>query len=265
MPDSKFLQEYPLYKKFQMGVPMMLRDIPKASAHMYCHSCKSEQTFNMVNNYYDTFSYNDLSQGKVLKAVYGCTSCKSFFQHFLLKIDSKLKYIMKVGQDPPWSIDMDKNLAKLLGEHQEVFKNGLVCESQGYGIGAFSYYRRITELIIGELLGYIPDLMSGEEKGKYEEALKKASETKIAQDKIALVKDLLPPILRPNGMNPLATLHDTLSEGLHEKNDEECMELAENIRGVLIFLVNQVIRSREASKGFTESMKKILAKNQNKV
>jgi len=69
---------------------------------------------------------------------------------------------------------------------------------------------------------------------------------------------LLPPILRPNGMNPLSTLHRILSEGLHQETDERCIELAMTIREVLVFLVNQVTATKASSSRFTESMRKLL-------
>jgi hypothetical protein len=167
---------------------------------------------------------------------------------------------MKVGQYPPWEIKTETNIEKILGDHSEYFKRGLVCESQGYGIGAFGYYRRITEEIIDNLLDEIQDLMSPSEREKYKSALEETKRTIVTQDKIQLVKDLLPTILRPDGMNPLAVLHSSLSEGLHAKTDEDCLSIAETCREVLVFLVNQVAASKLASKGFTESMRKLLDK-----
>jgi hypothetical protein len=144
--------------------------------------------------------------------------------------------------------------------HSEYFKKGLICESQGYGIGAFAYYRRIVEEIIDGQLDEISNLLVGSELKVYREALEKTKQTIVTQEKIALVKDLLPPILRPNEMNPLGVLHSTLSEGLHEDTEETCLEKAASCREVLIFLVNQVQASKAASIGFTESMKKLLEK-----
>lgn len=82
--------------------------------------------------------------------------------------------------------------------------------------------------------------------------------TTITQEKIDLVKDLLPPILRPGGVNPLSTLHSVLSEGLHQESDARCMELAMAVREVLEYLVNQLSTTKTASTTFTESMKKLL-------
>jgi hypothetical protein len=165
---------------------------------------------------------------------------------------------MKVGQEPPWDITPDRDLEKMLGQHSYFYKRGLICESQGYGIGAFSYYRRIVDEIIDELLSGISDLLSAEELGKYQEALEKTKNTTVTQDKIELVKDLLPPILRPNGMNPLGTLHTILSEGLHNETDDQCIELAMEVREVLEFLVNQITTTKNAGAKFTEGMQKLL-------
>ena len=165
---------------------------------------------------------------------------------------------MKVGQEPPWDISLDRTLEKILGDQAEYYKKGLICESQSYGIGAFSYYRRIVEEVIDELLAEIAEVITGEEREHYLEALEQTRKMKEARKKIDLVKDLLPPILRPDGMNPLSILHDVLSQGLHAESDEECIELATTVREVLVFLVNQLARTKTAATSFTESMRKLL-------
>ena len=126
-----------------------------------------------------------------------------------------------------------------------IYKKGLACESIGYGIGAFAYYRRITELVIDKLLDSIKDCLLEEEKPNYIEALEFTQNSHIAEEKIALVKDLLPPSLRPNNYNPLAILHELLSEGIHNLPEEECLEDAKSIREILIFLVDQIENHRK--------------------
>ena len=78
------------------------------------------------------------------------------------------------------------------------------------------------------------------------------------------MKDLLPSILRPDGMNPLGVLHSELSEGLHAETDEDCLENASHIRNILTFLVNQIMASKESAKQFTASMKNLLKKKSEK-
>ena len=261
MPDKKFLEEYPLYKKYEMDVSPTIGKIPKPKINMFCEVCDSEQTFIMNNDYWDDMNRLNIPVDNLCDLTrYLCVGCDTFHRYFLIKISRNLDSIMKVGQYPPRDISMDKNTEKSLKDHAAIFKKGLICESQGYGIGAYAYYRRIVELIIDELLDSISDLIVDEDKTKYQKALDDTKSVNNAQQKIELVKDLLPPILRPNGMNPLSVLHNNLSCGLHKENDEECLRLAEEVRGVLIFLINQTIRSKESSKTFTDGMKKLLDK-----
>jgi hypothetical protein len=262
MPNKEFIEEFPLYRKFFVdSLPAAACDLPEIRINMICRVCKSAQTFAMTNKYHELFGFlNAPIAGQILRMVYRCTHCLNFERFIFFKIDEQRKWLMKIGQFPPWEISGDQNIERLLGKHAGYYTKGLICESQGYGIGAFGYYRRIVEEIIDELLGEIADLLIGAELAEYQEALEATKQTIVAQEKISLVKDLLPPILRPDGMNPLGVLHSALSEGLHADSDETCLEFASTCRTVLLFLVNQVAASKEASMSFTESMKKLLDK-----
>ena len=266
MPNKQFLEEYPLYRRFK--VDRMVSEIdklPVVQINMDCPNCKSSQTFVMTNKYWENFDHmNYPIQGIVFRAVYLCVHCQKFERAFYIKVDDNKKWFMKVGQYPSWETKGNVNIEKLLGEHSNYYSRGLVCESQGYGIGAFGYYRRIVEEVIDSLLDEIADLLTEEDLSKYQDALKKTKETIVTQEKIDLVKDLLPPILRPSGMNPLGVLHSALSEGLHAESDDQCLAYAATCREILLFLVNQVAASKLASREFTESMKRLLEKKNKK-
>ncbi len=201
MITKDFLEEYSLFRKLKPE--SMINDFrqwEKLPINMSCHQCKSIQTFNMTNNYWeDGHQETNIRPGnRVLDLRFQCESCKSFERRFFVHINEALDTIYKVGQYPEWEIKMDKNLEKTLNKHSKTFRKGLVCESQGYGIGAFSYYRRITEEIIDELLDSIFELIEEEHRKEYQEALEKTKTTRVTQEKIDLVKDLLPSILKPN-------------------------------------------------------------------
>ncbi|MFT5139810.1 MAG: hypothetical protein ACI9CB_001464 [Rhodothermales bacterium] len=266
MPNKKFLEEYPLYRKFKVEqIESRTDQLPTVQINMECKTCKSNQTFVMQNNYWENCdSMNFPVNGLIFRAQYLCVHCQIFRRIFFIKADTDDNWFMKVGQFPSWEIKGDKNIEKLLGNHAGYYQNGLVCESQGYGIGAFGYYRRIVEETIDSLLEEIAELLSEEEQLKYQEALNKTKKTTVTREKIDLVKDLLPSLLRPDGMNPLSALHSALSEGLHAESDEECLEYAETCRTILVFLVNQVAATKAASSGFTASMRKLLDKKSTK-
>ncbi|WP_223478767.1 hypothetical protein [Oricola indica] len=213
----------------------------------------------MVNDYWEvTRVVNTSTSGEIFRLQYVCASCQKFERYFIIKIDEERGWISKVGQYPPWSVKTDANLSALLGEHKDYLASGLILESQGYGIGAFAYYRRIVEETIDELLSDVGELLAGEEKETYLTALSAVRKTRVTAEKIDLVKDLLPPILRPDGMNPLRALHEALSEGLHAQTDENCLTQAMIIRELLVYLATQLAASRNAAKSFTDNMRKLL-------
>ena len=264
MPNESFLQEYPLYRKFRLTpFPSTVAEIRKVRIVTRCPRCRADRTFTMTNNYNIGVPGGFDVVGRQFRLDYECVHCQDHEKSFIIRFD-EFRNVMKIGQYPAWDITPDDRLNTLLGDHQDFYKKGLVCESQSYGIGAFAYYRRIVEEIIDTLLDDISTLLDGEEKVQYLAAVEQARKTTVTQEKIELVKDLLPPILRPDEMNPLATLHSTLSEGLHAETDETCMEYAVSIREVLIFLVNQIETSKTASNQFTSSMRKLLDKRARK-
>jgi hypothetical protein len=267
MFTKEFLEEYSLFRKF--NPPEFQPEIKfwkSIPINMECEICDSKQTFNQISNFYSDVPHpsNGRAEDRVFDLRYLCQSCKDFERRFFVYINETGNSMYKVGQYPEWEIKMDKNLKKALHKHSKTYRKGLVCESQGYGIGAFSYYRRITEEIIDELLDSITDLIEIDNQEDYKEALEKTKTTRVTQEKIDLVKDLLPSILRPNGMNPLGVLHSELSEGLHAESDESCLENANHIKSILTFLINQIIQSKESAKGFTQSMKSLLSKKSKK-
>jgi hypothetical protein len=283
MAYKKFLEEFPLYKKFptDFSIYQQVGRLPKPAIHMFCVTCSSDQTFNMLNDYAEV-DYNDdrIVNEVIVRALYCCSACGIYQRRFLIRffhedehsedetgatVTSKKVFMQKVGQYPGWSILMDPELEKLLGDHAEYYKRGLANEAQGYGIGALAYYRRIIEEVIDHLLESIEEFAEPEEKENYDSALKAVKNTRVTEEKIRLVKDVLPASLRPNGINPLGIIFSALSEGLHAQSEEDCLECAETIRDALVFLVNRVVKIKATNKSFSDSMKKILDKQNKKI
>ena len=237
----------------------------KVNINMYCEKCSSDQTFNMIHEYNSgtTSIMNNVANGNLTCLLqYNCAHCKNSFRYFTISIDPKHNKIMKTGQYPAEDISINKDLRKSLGKFTDYYRNGRICENFSYGIGAYGYYRRIVEGIIDDLLENISDLIDEAKKEEYKEALEETKKTIVAQKKIELVKDLIPSSLCREHYNPLQTLHSALSEGLHGRSDEECLDNAEVIRISLEILVERVIEMKDKDKVFTENMKKILKKKQ---
>ncbi len=169
--------------------------------------------------------------------------------------------VEKIGQYPPWDISIEKELKQVLGKYEKYYKNGKICESQSYGIGAFSYYRRAIEEIIDYMLDSISELMEGEDKEKYKEALEKVKQTKNTSKKIELVYNLTPPVLNPKEFNSLKTLHDKLSGGIHGKSDEDCLKDAQILRETTLFVIKKILIEPKEKMDFTNKMRKLLSQN----
>jgi len=179
----------------------------------------------------------------------------------MLKVAEDGKSIMKVGQSPPWTIDPEPAVAQALGKHLNEFKKGKINESQGYGIGAFAYYRRIVEELIAELLNDMLAFIPNEKEHQvFRDALEKVKDDIRADVRIDAVKELVPDVLRPGGINPLAVLHSALSQGIHAKSDEACLDLAAEVRESLTFLIEQLTRTKENAKTYQASMKALQEK-----
>src|SRR3989344_7905584 len=87
MPVKKFLEEYPLYKKFITDFRSFhdLNDLPKPAIHMTCGFCNSDQTFNMSNEYYEVdYNSNTRIPNIVVRVKYLCTACQRFSRFFLI-------------------------------------------------------------------------------------------------------------------------------------------------------------------------------------
>jgi hypothetical protein len=134
----------------------------------------------------------------------------------------------------------------------------LICESQGYGIAAFSYYRRVVENSIGKILENLRSIleMQGSSSENIEQ-IDRALKGIVMDERIKIAKDAIPNSLRPNGMNPLAIIYDTLSAGIHRHPEEECLKNSEYIRVALSYLIKTLSRQNEEQRAFIEATKSL--------
>jgi len=263
---ADFFETWAPLRKFRKPIHDDLGNRSRPSIHMHCPTCASEQTYVSRNdpksdiNWYVELFEEPWKNAEMWRFV--CMGCRRFGRLFFIESgeDERGWYQRKLGQKPEWEAAIEPELDKLLGAHAKMFRRGLDCEGTGYGIGAYGYYRRVVEDMIGGLLEQVPAILSESEMPKYAAALAEVRTTTVAQTKIALVKDLLPSRLLPAGINPLDVLHSELSSGLHGKTDEECLDDAVAVREALAYLVIELGRAEAARKTFTEGMRKILEK-----
>jgi len=174
--------------------------------------------------------------------------------------DGTSALVSKMGEEPPFGPPTPARVITLIGPDRDLFLRGRRAENQGFGIGAFAYYRRVVEKqkgrIIQEIarvagkLGASPEVLAEFEKAAAETQFSKA---------IDQVKSAIPQVLLIDGQhNPLTLLHAALSEGLHDHTDEECLEIAQDIRLVLTELAERASTALKEEAELKKSVARLL-------
>ena len=139
-------------------------------------------------------------------------------------------------------------MLRLIQEDRELFLIGRRAETQGMGIGAFAYYRRVVEQQKTRIFDKIIDV--AKKLGTKDEQIAQLHQDRNKwsfEASAEALKDIMPRELFIDGQNPLMLLHRALSANLHECSDRECLELAETIRLVLIEFADrcaEILRDR---------------------
>lgn len=194
------------------------------------------------------------SQNVFVFAKYICSNCRRFEKRFALVIaadkrNSQIGQVMKLGEFPPYGPGIPSKLKKLVASDRDNFMKGLKCESQGFGVGAFSYYRKVIENQKNRLLQEIISVL--EKSGSHEdkiEVLEQAIKEIQFKKALGMAKDVIPESLMIESRNPIALLHQVLSEGIHDLSDEECLDRATSVRILLTELSERLTRLLEDNK-----------------
>jgi hypothetical protein len=246
------------------GIPTVVkRDIwlLKPELNLYCDSekCKREMSFNS-NNDPDKDGLNDeINNYKFM--LYTCNNCKNYLKVFAIRIQplQKNSKVFKFGEFSCFGPATPPLLITLIRDDKDLFVKGLRAEDQSMGIGAFAYYRRVVEnqkdRFIDEIIKATKIIAPDDPVIQDLEAAKKETQFKNAVKKI---KNALPESLQINGENPLNLLHIPLSKGLHNFNDNECLEYAGCIRKILVEFANKLGQALKDKAEINAAVKKLI-------
>lgn len=251
IPWRQFLEEYPLnsvqkvseyYRKTDEQYDPHRRNAPILRLWCPDQNCRGVRNFAGEWQHYpsvrDTKVYHDF-------LVYRCRDCGEAEKTFCVAsqaIDNDGNgCAVKIGEFPEAHIDIPSSLPKLMGEDYPTFVKGLKCEKQGFGIGSFSYYRRVVENQKGRLIAKIIEAAQRlSAKPEAVKTLEAASQEDQFSKAIDMMKGSIPESLLVDGHNPLKLVHKALSMGLHAETDEKCLEIAHSIRMVLSDLADRI-------------------------
>jgi hypothetical protein len=236
---------------------------PEIQLHCPSDSCSGIRFFRCTNSEIPDIPDNTFH---FFYVSYVCSNCRKTEKTFSLAAQRDDKKVSgkcyKFGELPEYGPPTASRLIKLIGPDRELFLKGRRCENQGLGIGAFVYYRRVVEeqrcRILDEVIKVSRKVGASAEAIKLLEKAK--TETQFSKA-LASVKDAIPQALLINGHNPLTLLHSALSDGLHQRSDEQCLEIASSIRVVLAELSERLAQALKDEAELNKALSRLMAKN----
>ena len=251
---SDFLSNKPLYYKLEIDYNLFinLHSLAGHTFNYHCENCKEIRTFEFLPKIKPVVD-SDNNTSSLFWGV--CAYCKAHKVEMILNTLRKSKivdddeevtyYIRKIGQNPPYQIRPKKEVNDYLtGEDKDNYPKALMCLSQGYGIGAFSYFRRIVE---NEIRKIVKDTTGSDLPTEAERA------SKLIDDSFKL----LPASLKGFGDNPIKLLWSNLSIGLHSMTEEQCLDKAQLIDKVLSFVIEKINEEKTQGKEIKEAIKRL--------
>lgn len=230
---------------------------------LFCEhkDCNGDRLFKNINS----VTLQEDSNSHVY-VYYKCKNCgvttKTYSIYAYFDLNKTSGIMFKFGEYPQFGPPTPAKVVSILGAEKEYYFKGRQSENQGLGIAAFAYYRRVVEnqkdKIFDEIIRTVKKINPGDTVFVTElEAAKKENQFSKAVESI---KHAIPQILLIDGHNPLTLLHSALSEGLHAKNDEECLEIATSIRIVLTEMIDRMSNALKDSTELKSAVNRIIKK-----
>lgn len=234
---------------------------PQRNIVSFCPSCRTDRVFNLCDagvkdvfgikkrlEYYDEIKemtdqdFYDSINNLRFNQTYHCTRNNEHTLYYDLLVQNN--QIIKIGQYPS-IVDLKgkdfKKYDKILKEEQlKELRTAEILAAHGYGIGAFIHFRRIIEQIVQERF---------EEKINPEISDQDFQKMRF-REKIEYLRNDLPDLLVKN-----ANIYSIVSKGVHELNEDECLEMYPILRKGIELILDRVIeikKKEQEEKDFTE-------------
>ncbi len=218
----------------------------KCALTLHCQTCRGPRFFDFQDTVY--FSGYDILKLKCRH----CLEQSKIFAVIGTELNDGKASMMKLGEYPKFGPPIPDRVLKLVGSDRQKFIQGFRAELQGFGIGAYAYYRQIVEdqkvRLIDSLRKAAEKLGASNEELQAFDGLENVDFGTCAER----LTNMLPRSLRIDGHNPLKLLHKALSKNIHEGDDAECHKHAIAIRTILVEMAERIAEAvrerREVSK-----------------
>jgi hypothetical protein len=237
-----------------------------AAVELYCPNVKCGGLRFADPKSRSDVDFSGYDQEKYLWCAYICRNCQTFLKLYAIAVsspsgDEQSGSALKVGEYPLFGPYLPAGVTELLGTDADYFLKGVRSEAQGLGIAAFAYYRRVVESqrthIFDEIISAADHV--GADVAMIER-LKHLRQHWRFQQSVDELKGCLPQILLIDGQNPLELLHPVLSDSIHDRTEEEALEIASEIRLVLINLAERIALAKTQSAELKQAVEKLAAR-----
>lgn len=217
----------------------------------YCIECKKDSTFKYQNRHGVKHISNDILgslnvYAAPLNLIYQCQRNEKHLYSFMFRIIDNT--ITKVGQFPSIaSIELHSidKYRKILKNDYRDFSKAIGLHSHNVGAGSFVYLRRIFENLIEDC----------RQKAQKESSIDDLAFQRSKMDeKILMLKDYLPSFLVEN-----RKLYGILSKGIHELDEDTCLELFPNVKLAIELILDEKIHQLEKENKIQSTKKFISA------
>ncbi|MEH6306827.1 hypothetical protein RYH73_14335 [Olivibacter sp. CPCC 100613] len=260
--NSSFFKKTPISQIGEENVINML--FFNGAIDSFCPQCNSHSVFLGENDTADknqaktnmfcgTDAPGYVKKQKIPHGIYqldfSCSRNRNHKLYVTFRIDDNV--ITKIGQSPsPLELVKadHKQYAKLLGECFSDLNSAVILYANNFGIGAFTYLRRIIENY------FLKTAFLSYKESEPENPLLSSWESLRFKEKLDLVKGYLPHTFTDNPQ-----IYSIVSSGIHGLSEEQCLEYFLVLKDcILLSLEEQLV---EIKKAITrENIKKSLAK-----
>ena len=240
---------------------------PELKLHCSDDSCNGVRFFRCTEVFSSPGPHLEKNISNYLYVTYRCSNClrTTKVYSFIAIFDTNEEphgICYKFGEFPSYGQPVPSKLITLIRPDRDIFLKGYKCENQGFGIGAFTYYRRVVENQKNRILAEIVKVFEkiGVPQDKIDTLREAIKETRFSKA-LGMAKDVMPESLLIDGHSPILLLHRALSRGVHELSDEECLELASTIRLVLGELSGRLSAILKDQTELTEAVSTLMSHN----
>jgi hypothetical protein len=191
-----------------------------------------------------------------------CRNCeRSNVTYFILfNVSEQHGELTKVGQWPPLSREPDPVVVQGWDRQDLLFyRDAMTFRNANKGIAALPYLRRIIENHMRDILALLADANNRQPIPGFDvHHLERVRDSHRFSDKLDFVRDYLPQGLKPAGYpNPIESLYELLSEGLHQESEDECIAIFDRCKVAFEYVVRKLTEAKREDEQYLGALRKL--------